>query len=60
VRGRVSVAGGWCCEARCTGNGRVVLEINARVIPRVAVARVAGFHGDERGFGGVGRRMLEQ
>jgi hypothetical protein len=37
-----------------------VLEVDARVVPGVAVARVARFHGDQRGFGGVRRGMLEQ
>ena len=38
----------------------IVGEIDAAIVPRVAVSAVAGFHGDERGLGGVARGVLEE
>lgn len=37
-----------------------MLEVDARVVPRVAVAGVTRFHGNKRRLGSVGRGMLEQ
>ena len=37
-----------------------MLEVDARVVPRVAVARVTRFHGNKRRLGSVRRGMLEQ
>lgn len=59
VGGGVRVAGGRRGEAWGAGSG-VVLEVDAGVVPWVAVAGVAGFHGDEGSLGGVGRRVLEE
>ena len=34
------MTGGWCCKTWGTGSGRVMLEINARVVPRVAISGI--------------------
>ena len=38
----------------------IIREINAAIVPRVAVSAVARFHGDEGGLGGVAGGVLEE
>lgn len=58
---RPAIAVAALMAVRAAQNRQVILgEIHSGVVPRVAVATVPGFHGDQRRLRGIARGVLEE